>query len=79
MNCHLTLQDHLIKVSGDLMEESSSLYVTPPHSWFGGHRYCVSGDIMLLIYHVTSCDHAIKEFFGFKEESSSLYIPTCQV
>ena len=45
MNCHLTLQDHLIKVSGDLMEESSSLYVTPPHSWFGGHRYCVSGDV----------------------------------
>ena len=30
MNCHVTLQDHLIKVSGDLMEESSSLYVTPP-------------------------------------------------
>ena len=29
--------------------------------WFGGHRYCDSGDNMILIYHVTSLDHVFKE------------------
>ena len=28
---------------------------------FGGHRYCGSGDKMLLIYHVTASDHVFKE------------------
>ena len=38
---------------------------------FGGHRYCGSGDILILVCQVTSQDYVIKETCDFMTTSVS--------
>lgn len=51
----MTLLDHVIKRSGDLMEGGSSLYVPTRHS----HRHCVNGHVNILLCHMVIQDYMI--------------------
>ena len=54
----VTLQDHVIKGSGDFMEGNSSLHIpTPPK--IDSHRHCVNGYIIILVYHVILQDYVV--------------------
>ena len=68
--CHMTSQDHLIDGSSDLMDGSSSSYITTLTS-FGDQRHCGSGDVVFLICHVTSLDHTFRGLCEFMGGSTS--------
>ena len=62
--CHMIFQDHMIKVSCDVMGRSTSHY--DPIK-FGGHRHSGSGDTIILVCYVILKDYMIKgscEFMG---------------
>ena len=63
--CHVTLLDHVIKRSSDLLEGRSSLNV----SILPGFTMVTTGIViiekMFLIYHVASCDHVLKGLCKF--------------
>ena len=59
---YVTLQDHIIKESGDFMKGKPSLYVpTLPK------LHCVTGYVIVLVYHMILQDHMIiwsRDFMG---------------
>ena len=57
--CHVTLEDYVTKGSCDYIAK------------FKGHRYCGSGDIMVLVFHVVSQEHVIKGSYDFMAGSPS--------
>ena len=57
--CHVTLQDHVIKVLCNFMVRSPSNISYHPTK-FRNHRDCNSADIMVLACHMMSQDHVIK-------------------
>ena len=56
--CHVTLQDHVIKVLNDIMVRSPSRYATILIN-FVGHKHCGSKDIHL-VCHMICQKHMIK-------------------
>ena len=55
---YVTLQDHVIKGSGDFMEGNSSLHIPTPQK-IDSHRHCVNGYIIILVYHVILQDYVV--------------------
>ena len=57
----MTLEDHVIKVPGDVTEENSSLHILTLSKLIGVcHRHCVNGYVIILVYHVILQDQVIK-------------------
>ena len=64
----------------NIIKESCVLWVRTPQdshdpTKFGDHRYCDSGD-MLLVCHVIEQDYVIKESCEFMSERNSWYVTT---
>ena len=55
---YATLQEHVIKGSGDFMGENSPLY-TSALPKIDSHKRCVKGYIIILVCHVILQDHGI--------------------
>ena len=64
--CHVTLQDHVIKVINDFMVRSLSKYVTE----IGSHRHSGSRD-MIFVCHMTLQGHLIRALHNFTIRSPS--------
>ena len=74
---YVTLQEHVIKGSGDLMGENSRLHISTLPK-IDSHKRCVKGYIIILVCHVILQDHVIVWSCDFVGRRHSRSLP-CQV